>query len=374
MTVNSRCDMGTSVARRYKCQWYVIETLGIDLSRAFDTIRREKLLSVLHSFLDTDNVRIILFLLSQTNITVRVDDALSAPFNTTVGFPQGDSLSPVVNLEATLRTLRGCLPHRPPADTNLPCEAIYADDTDLISTDHEYLSKVNELHWASGSCMSMSTKQSAQTSNCNTVDWLYCRKIEDDKVETWIPARRRWGLVSPKHVCGYRFPFYMVPLAAKVTFSERLQLRLYNALVRPLLIYNAGTDGIRNRQTECLPPETTWNKHRRDGHAMAAIWSRPSFGRESAGTPGNVSLFRNGGTSRTSRPTQNQPPQDAWLRPAADRHAPKDQDWNGKVLRRIVLNRTGWRILDKPFLDRATLLPRRRKILELCIYADILPW
>ena len=93
----------------------MIETLGIDLSHAFDTIRREKLLSVLHSSLDTDNVRIIRLLLSETNITVRGDDALSAPFNTTVGTPQGDSLLPVlfiVYLEAALRTLRRCLPRR----------------------------------------------------------------------------------------------------------------------------------------------------------------------------------------------------------------------------------------------------------------------
>ena len=48
-------------------------------------------------------------------------------------------------LEAALRTLRGCLPRRPPADINLHSEAIYADDTDLISTDHEYLSKVNDI-------------------------------------------------------------------------------------------------------------------------------------------------------------------------------------------------------------------------------------
>ena len=41
-------------------------------------------------------------------------------------------------LEAALRTLRGYLPRRPPADINLPCEAIYADDTDFISTDHEF--------------------------------------------------------------------------------------------------------------------------------------------------------------------------------------------------------------------------------------------
>ncbi|KAK2189616.1 hypothetical protein NP493_101g06026 [Ridgeia piscesae] len=70
--------------QRYK---YVIEILGIDMSRASDTICREKLLSILHSFLDTDNAQIIRLLLSETNLTVRVDDALSAPFNTTVGTP-----------------------------------------------------------------------------------------------------------------------------------------------------------------------------------------------------------------------------------------------------------------------------------------------
>ena len=34
------------------------------------------------SFFDTDNVRIIRLLQSESNITVRVDDAVSAPFNT----------------------------------------------------------------------------------------------------------------------------------------------------------------------------------------------------------------------------------------------------------------------------------------------------
>ena len=106
--------------QRYK---YVIEILGIDLSRAFDTIRREKLLSILNSFLDTEKRPNHTSSAVGENITVRVDDALSAPFNTTVDTPQGDLLSPVlfiVYLEAALRTLRGCIPRRPPADINLP--------------------------------------------------------------------------------------------------------------------------------------------------------------------------------------------------------------------------------------------------------------
>ncbi|KAK2166914.1 hypothetical protein NP493_1298g00025 [Ridgeia piscesae] len=71
-----------------KCQRYkdVIEMLGIDLSRAFDTIRREKLLSVLHSFLDTDNAQIIRLLLSETNIIVRVDDVEHKSWHSTRGF------------------------------------------------------------------------------------------------------------------------------------------------------------------------------------------------------------------------------------------------------------------------------------------------
>ena len=148
--------MGTSVARwrhrwfAAKCQRYkyVIDILGIDLSRAFDTIRRKKLLDVLHSFIDIDNVGIIRFLLSDTKITARIDDAMSAPFISTVGTPLRDSLSPalfIVYLEAALRTLRGCLPSRPSADHNLPSEATHANDAELISTDHDYLSKVNEI-------------------------------------------------------------------------------------------------------------------------------------------------------------------------------------------------------------------------------------
>ena len=113
-------QMGTdSTAETWQTTWPSVElntNSAADNSKqdvisnhiAADTIQT----SVLHSFLDTD-ARIIRLLLSETNITVRVDDTLSAPFNTTVGTQQGDSLSPVlfiVHLEVALRTLCGSLP------------------------------------------------------------------------------------------------------------------------------------------------------------------------------------------------------------------------------------------------------------------------
>ena len=143
------CGMGT-----YVVTYREVPTIQVrDLNTGYRhftcvRIRRKKLMDVLHSFIDTDNVRIIHLLQSETKITVRVDGALSAPFNSTVYTPQGDSLSPVlfiVYLEASLRTLRGCLPRQPLADHNLSSEPIYADDADIISANHDYISKINEV-------------------------------------------------------------------------------------------------------------------------------------------------------------------------------------------------------------------------------------
>ena len=53
-------------------QRVTIEFLCIDLSRAFDTIRRDKLLEVLQSFLDEPELRMIRFLLAATSLDPRL--------------------------------------------------------------------------------------------------------------------------------------------------------------------------------------------------------------------------------------------------------------------------------------------------------------
>ena len=93
-----------------------VEFLGIDLSRAFDTIRRDKLLDTLQTFLDESELRMIRFLLADTSLQPRLSTGDCLAFATTIGTPQVDSLSPVlftVYLEAALRDLRSRLPTRP---------------------------------------------------------------------------------------------------------------------------------------------------------------------------------------------------------------------------------------------------------------------
>ena len=84
--------------------------MDIDMSHAFDTINREKILDVLTlAGCEADDLRLVRILLVGTNITLSVRSSWSAWFRTTIGSPQDDSLSPVLftcYLAAALRCVR----------------------------------------------------------------------------------------------------------------------------------------------------------------------------------------------------------------------------------------------------------------------------
>ena len=70
--------------------------IGIDMSRAFDTIKRSKILEVLQEAnCSVDELHLVRLLLTDTKLAVRVKKEYSAEFETSIGSPQGDSLSPV---------------------------------------------------------------------------------------------------------------------------------------------------------------------------------------------------------------------------------------------------------------------------------------
>ena len=120
---------------------------GIDMSSAFDTIRRDTLINIVKDFHDEDEVRMIQLLLSNTTLDIRINKAETEPFNSNMGSPQGDALSGVlfdIYFEESLRKVRN---FRHEMDSNnddedngnmplsfLPQEAIYADDADFLTT------------------------------------------------------------------------------------------------------------------------------------------------------------------------------------------------------------------------------------------------
>ena len=70
--------------------------LSIDMSRAFDTIDRRRLLTVMGDIASPDDMLMHLVLLLDTSLVVLVGRATAKPFSNTIGTPQGDGLSPVL--------------------------------------------------------------------------------------------------------------------------------------------------------------------------------------------------------------------------------------------------------------------------------------
>ena len=67
------------------------------MSSAFDTIDRQTLLDILREIIEEDEPRIIRFLLSDTTINTIINGATKEkPFESNIGSPQGDNLSPVL--------------------------------------------------------------------------------------------------------------------------------------------------------------------------------------------------------------------------------------------------------------------------------------
>ena len=75
----------------------IAHNLSIDLSKAFDSISRTKLLNILRdNGFEHDIIEMVKVLLYDTTLQVSVNSVLGPDFKTNKGAPQGDSLSPIL--------------------------------------------------------------------------------------------------------------------------------------------------------------------------------------------------------------------------------------------------------------------------------------
>ncbi|GFS09780.1 reverse transcriptase-like protein [Elysia marginata] len=104
------------------------------MSSAFDTIDRHLLLNILKNIIWEDEQRIIRYLLSNTELSIKLKGSSKAKsFKSNIGTPQGDSLSPVlfiVYLEHALKNIRKI----ETLYTQNTLELAYADDVDFVLT------------------------------------------------------------------------------------------------------------------------------------------------------------------------------------------------------------------------------------------------
>ena len=131
--------------------------MGIDMTSAFDTIKRSTILRLLKDAgCSEDDVRLVRFLLANTKLRVKINSETSAEFESTSGAFQGDCLSGnlfTLTLAGGLHHLRAVTtdirPNPPIADNLMPLEWEYADDVDFADEEegnqHELLPICTEI-------------------------------------------------------------------------------------------------------------------------------------------------------------------------------------------------------------------------------------
>ena len=214
--------------------------LGLDMSKAFDTISRTKLLAVMSEITGPDKVCLIHHLLYGTTLSVKVGATSAEAFVSTLGTPQGDGLSPVLfvcYLEAALRETRSKLPPRPDTDAAIPQETGYADDISFYSTERQWLA--NSLPVKADGLGDWSLNV-----NSSKTEWLH---ISDSTTE-WRRSKQLGSLLGEEEDLSRRMDqastsygrMYSLWIRRQLV-SEETRLRLYNAIVLPTLLYNCET-------------------------------------------------------------------------------------------------------------------------------------
>ncbi|XP_033121518.1 uncharacterized protein LOC117120598 [Anneissia japonica] len=188
----------------------------------------------LNGIINEDELRIIRFFLSQTWLNLNLRRTLdNVYFNTNTGVPQGDSLSPVlftVYLEHALRGIRGR------SNDHIPNEISYADGVDFISLNEKANVDLIGVH-----LILFNLKV-----NKDITEYTVIKRKEPVK-ENWRLTKKLGCLLGDKEDITRRKQLAVNAMNKKALWNRKgkirlkTRLRLYNSLVKPVLLYNSYT-------------------------------------------------------------------------------------------------------------------------------------
>lgn len=194
----------------------------------------------------------ISILLDDTSFQLRFNQHIFDAFETNTGVPQGDGLSPIlfiIYLEAVLRDLADTMS----IDHDLLDNMIaYADDCDFIC-DNLYL--VDRILLEAPKVFE---KWSLQMNSSKT-ELTHIEKRSNRQDEYWRNVKKLGSLLGDiqdlsrrKHLAKASFHRMWKIWVNQNVISEQIRLRIYNAYVRPVLLYNCGTWGLTQTALKSL--------------------------------------------------------------------------------------------------------------------------
>lgn len=227
--------------QKYQISLYVT---GIDMTSAFDTIDREKLLEIYDNILENDEMRMVKTLLSNTTLEVKIPDfEQTETFKSNIGSPQGDGASGVnfnVYFEDSLQEVRNLIHQDHTYHINIPEEAIYADDADLITENEKDQKKIQER------VGEILRRNNLFVNEDKTELTELKRGLRTE--ESWRKVKKLGTLLGEQEEFIRRKNLAMAALGKLQSLWKRshkvrmtTRIRIYNSLVKSILLYNCET-------------------------------------------------------------------------------------------------------------------------------------
>jgi len=234
--------------------------MGIDMSSAFDTIKRSVILDLLaDAGCCEDDIRLVRYLLANTKLRIKINNTISLEFETSKGSFQGDAASGALftlyfagalnHYRAVVMVIRPNPPYVP--ETMLPIEWEYADDADFADEDEEVLKEIMPI------CKEILEQWDLFVNEDKTefVRFYIAGKDELDRKGEPLKNREPWrktvslgsrlcSKADITHRCilaTVAFEKYNKVWAVGTRISLATKIKLYEAFVTPVLLYNSNS-------------------------------------------------------------------------------------------------------------------------------------
>ena len=247
------------ITAKTQIQDITVYITGIDMSTAFDTIDREKIIKIAEQIIDEDESRILRILLAETTLEVNIDKAQATPFKSNIGSPQGDSISGPLftiylnnvlqqlnnNMEREIIDVRDInLQWVERKNSNIPRRMEYADDCDFITELEKEKVKTYD------NARNILEKNNLMMNEDKTEHTTIKRGTKEEEAE-WRNIIKLGSKIGDRQDIERRKELSNIALSnnekiwkKKWKIKLKTRLRLYETLVKNILLYNCGTWGI----------------------------------------------------------------------------------------------------------------------------------
>jgi Reverse transcriptase (RNA-dependent DNA polymerase) len=238
--------------------------LMLDMSKAFDSVKRDVLLEDLRSIVQPDELHILKILIEDVSLQVRNDNKLGEGFITNIGVPQGDCLSPVlftlylakalgnsdqdidksdhssytsqnVESEFLLPKHLECHNYDRKCNKTITIDQQFADDIGWISNSNNVITTSETIAVSKLSnrnlIINKSKTERFHVSKSGSEDWRKCKYLGSFlDTKTDVSHRKQLSMAT--------FLKYKSILESK-KLSLSVRMRLFNAYISSIFLYNS---------------------------------------------------------------------------------------------------------------------------------------